>query len=304
MAVTNCSACADLRDTAPELIVNGLTDDMITSLENNTGLVTSDANDDCTDLNNMADCLVGNMASEVDAYAVCDWKDFAKTFIPNLWTNFKGIIASICGLWTHVESIEGTQSDMCKLLDQIANPSLAAYGILPLAETDAQKARRCGTATSAVVKMPDDGTLNVYTKAGQNIGIAYASMTLTGCTSGKQEMLEWIAPSHYYYRLASGTTSGTILWKINKTNAQSIIGISDYLWQRFVESSWTWHESSLTPSRQIAWLKITVGENGLADDELGVIFMGCTAPNDALSADNQFGAFNNASARLYRHVIS
>lgn len=303
MANINCEACSSLRETAPELAVYGLTDDMVTSLQNNTGLNPSDSNDDCDDLNNMNDCLVGNLEGELPAYEVCDWKDFMKKFIPNLWTTLKGIIAAICGLWANVSSLTDRQSDMCKLLDQVASPSLLPYGILPLAVTDTAKARRCGTATSHVVKRPDDGTLNPYTKDGQNIGIAYASMTITGCTSGKREMLEWIAPSHYYYKLVSGVQSGDILWKISKSEAQSVIGISDYLWDVFVKSSWTWHESALTPSKQLAWMKITVGENGLASDELGVIFMGCTAPNNAISADNEIASFNNASAKLYRHTI-
>lgn len=303
MSTLNCSACSELREDAPGLIVNGLSDTMITSLENNTGLVPSAGNDDCTDLNNMADCLVGNMESEVDSYDVCDWKEFIKKFIPNVWTTLKGMIAAICGLWTRVESMSDTQADMCKLLDQVVAPSLLPYGPLPLAETSTAIARRCGTVTNKVVQMPDDGTLNPYTKAGQNMGIAYASMTVTGCSSGKKEMLEWIAPNHYYYKLASGATTGDILWKITKSEAQSVIGISDYLWNVFVESSWTWYETALTPSRQVAWMKITVGENGLASNELGVVFMGCTAPNDAISADQQMGSFNNSSAKCYRHRI-
>lgn len=305
MAIQNCSACSDIRETAPELFVNGLTDDMITSLQNNTGLSTTNDNDDCDDLNNMTDCLIGNMEPEIDSYEVCDWKEYMRNFVPNVWTVLKGIVAAICGLWTRLTTVEEIQSDMCALLDQVSNPALNAYGILPLATSASAIARRCGTATSNVIMMPDDSTLNPYTKAGQNIGISYASMTIVSCSDPTaQEMLEWIAPSHYYYKLASGIESGAILWKISKTDAQSVIGISDYLWNVFVQSSWTWHESALTPSRQIAWMKLTVGENGLGDDELGIVFMGCSAPNNAISADQQIGSFNNASAKLYRHSIS
>lgn len=300
---TNCSACSDLRETAPELAVYGFTDTMETSMQNNTGLNPSSGNDDCTDLNNMNDCLIGTLEEELPAYDVCDWKTFMSKFLPNLWTTLKGIISAICGLWTNIADINDRTTDMCKLLDQIANPVLLPYGILPLATSTTAIARRCGTATSHVSKMPDDGTLNPYTKDGQNIGIAYASMTVTGCTSGKQEMLEWIAPSHYLYKLTSGSASGDILWKISKSDAQSVIGISDYLWDIFVKSSWTWHESALN-NRQIAWMKITVGEHGLGTDELGVIFMGCTAPNNAISSDTEIASFNNSSAKMYRHTIS
>lgn len=105
MANINCEACADLRETSPELVVNGFTDEMCVSLGNDTGLSPSSGNDDCTDLNNMNDCLVGNLDAEVEAYDVCEWKPFMHKFIPNVWTTLKGIICAICGLWTNVKTL-------------------------------------------------------------------------------------------------------------------------------------------------------------------------------------------------------
>lgn len=106
MANTNCSACDELRQIDPNLIVNGFGDTECASLQNNTGLSPSSGNDDCEDLNNLNDCLVGNMATEVDAYDVCDWKTFIKKFIPNVWTTLKGIICAICGLWKLAQRID------------------------------------------------------------------------------------------------------------------------------------------------------------------------------------------------------
>lgn len=105
MANTNCSACDDLRQVDPNLLINGLGDTECASLQNNTGLVPTSGNDDCEDLHNLNDCLVGNMATEVDAYDVCDWKTFMKKFIPNVWTTLKGIICAICGLWTNITNL-------------------------------------------------------------------------------------------------------------------------------------------------------------------------------------------------------
>ena len=105
MANINCEACADLREASPELVVNGFTEDMCTSLSNDTGLSPSSGNDDCTDLNNMNDCLVGNLDAEVEAYDVCEWKPFMHKFIPNVWTTLKGIICAICGLWKNIHNI-------------------------------------------------------------------------------------------------------------------------------------------------------------------------------------------------------
>lgn len=105
MAELNCSACEDLRQDAPNFINYGLTDNECASLGNDTGLNPSSGNNDCTDLNNMNDCLVGNMQEEVDAYEVCDWKQFMKLFIGNVWTVLKGIICAICGIWTNIHNL-------------------------------------------------------------------------------------------------------------------------------------------------------------------------------------------------------
>lgn len=107
MAITpKCSACDDLRENAPDFVVNGLTTEAYTSLKNDTGLNPSSGHTDCRDLNDMNDCLISNMDKEVDSYQVCDWKSFIKNLIPNLWTMFKSIIGAICGLWTHIHKHE------------------------------------------------------------------------------------------------------------------------------------------------------------------------------------------------------
>ena len=105
MANINCDACESLRQDAPLFVINGLGDDECQSLQNDTGLSTDNENNDFIDLNNMNDCMVGNMATEISAYDVCDWKAFMKKFIPNLWTVLKGIICAIAGLWTNVHTL-------------------------------------------------------------------------------------------------------------------------------------------------------------------------------------------------------
>lgn len=119
MANTNCEACEELRQTDPSLIVNGLGDEECASLQNDTGLVASSGNNDCEDLNNLNDCLVNNMATEVDAYDVCDWKTFMKKFTPNLWTTLKAIICAICGIWTNIHSIWTSIQNLMDLANRI-----------------------------------------------------------------------------------------------------------------------------------------------------------------------------------------
>lgn len=105
MANVNCEACSEIRTIDPNLMVNGWTETECTSFKNDTGLNPSSGHNDCTDLELMNDCLIGNLDAEVDAYEVCDWKPFMHKFIPNLWTVISAIKCALCGLWTNVHNL-------------------------------------------------------------------------------------------------------------------------------------------------------------------------------------------------------
>ena len=100
---TDCTACSDLQTKAPGVVVNGITDGVCTNLKNNEGL--NGKSNDCDDLNDLNDCLVGNMDSELEAYDICDWKDYMHKFVPNVFTVLKGIICAICGIWQNIDKI-------------------------------------------------------------------------------------------------------------------------------------------------------------------------------------------------------
>lgn len=119
MANVNCQACEELRQEVPSLICDGFNNNMCTSLKNDTGLSASSGHNDCTDLNNLNDCLVGNMGAEVDTYEVCDWKTFMKKFIPNLWTTLKAIICAVCGIWTNIHSLWTKINSIDDIVDRI-----------------------------------------------------------------------------------------------------------------------------------------------------------------------------------------
>lgn len=102
----NCSACEEIRQEVPELIANGFDDNMCASLKNNSGLKASSGHNDCTDLNNLTDCLIGNMDTEIDDYDSCSWKDFMKKFIPNVWTVLKAMVCAICGIWERINALQ------------------------------------------------------------------------------------------------------------------------------------------------------------------------------------------------------
>lgn len=128
MANISCDACEELRQVDPNLIVNGFGNDECTSLQNDTGLVASSGNNDCEDLNNLNDCLVGNMENEVDAYDVCDWKTFMKRFIPNVWTVLKGIICAICGIWTNIHNLWNLANRVDCIVDYLMNGAAFTFG--------------------------------------------------------------------------------------------------------------------------------------------------------------------------------
>lgn len=173
-----CSACDDLKETSPNFVVNGFTSSMCTSLKNNTGLVASSGNDDCEDLNDLNDCLVGNMAREVESYQACDWKKFAKEFIPNLWTTLKAIICAICGLWTNVMCL----NKKVELLTFA--PSVVAF-------------RGGGTASAAVsytdlVAGQDVGTLTVYMDAVDTDAANQSPNGVYGSTPADRDYMAFI----------------------------------------------------------------------------------------------------------------
>lgn len=108
MAKNNCAACEDLRDYAPDFVVNGVTGNVCNSLMNDTGLnaSASGAHTNCDDLKDANDCLVGNMVDEVDAYGECDWKDYARNLVSNLYNVIYALICSMCGLWKRLKKAE------------------------------------------------------------------------------------------------------------------------------------------------------------------------------------------------------
>ena len=129
MSNIDCGACNDLREYAPHFVQNGITDTECNSLKNDTGLNPSLATlqTDCEDLNDVNDCLVGRMDGELEAYEVCDWKKFMHKFIPNLYETIKGIICSICGLWTKSHDLDDKTDRLCTSIDALLGLIRGSY---------------------------------------------------------------------------------------------------------------------------------------------------------------------------------
>lgn len=302
MANLNCSACEDLRTDAPNFVLNGIGNTEASSLMNNTGFNPSSGNDDCTDLHNANDCLVGNMEAEVDAYEVCDWKTFMKKFIPNVWQTLKAIIYSICGLWDRTDSL-------CELMSATISPPTQIYGTLPHAtETTVEpsSANRCGSIYvkngTPMLTPISASEINPPSLHRQNVGLWYANQTITACDGTTSIMYEWIAPHFFRYYINENATNGDILWYCDKETAQSVMGISDYLWYRFTESSWYWYTVPLTDSiYKLAVIEVTIDPDRMGENYITIVYHGIIA-GGSLTDYSQLGQLSNGE-KLYTHEV-
>lgn len=113
MSMLQCDSCENLRQESPNLVINGFTENECSNLTKGKGL--SGNGDNCEDLHDMDDCLIGMMDKEIDAYDNCDWKEFMHRFIPNAWTVYKGEICWLCGFDCKLDFIAGNRNVTAKL---------------------------------------------------------------------------------------------------------------------------------------------------------------------------------------------
>lgn len=281
MADKNCSSCDDLRQSAPNLIVNGLTNTECTSLANNTGLSPSSGHNDCTDLNNLNDCLIGNLESEIDAYDVCDWKDFTKNHVNNAWTVFKAIICAVCGLWTNLASLRKKIDDMCKLIESIMSHPVLPYGTMPNGGTAAQKGGVIGTKNGApiIVPLPRSEVASDAAWAIQNVGFRYGKLEATNC-EGVCRRHEWIAPDLYAYKFNTNASPeyGDVIWSIDKASVVGRMGMTNEMWAIREQNPLTW-ASDWSAGSALIGLRMSVENNRLTIKFAGAIGDGGSALN-------------------------
>jgi len=132
MSVIACDACNNLREYAPNFVQNGTNEEVCTSLMNNTGLNPglTVLHNNCDDLHDVNDCLIGRMTDELEAYDVCDWKDYEKKHNSNLYELLKAIICSDCGQWSKLSAL---CSSIDALLLSIGGGSVKPHYMTPTA---------------------------------------------------------------------------------------------------------------------------------------------------------------------------
>jgi hypothetical protein len=93
-----CNDCDELKDESSEFYLNGVTDNVCKSLNDNTGFNKDNGNDNCHDMHIADSCLIKNLHDLIDAYDVCDWKDFTDMFVTNQYNMNEAMICWLCGM--------------------------------------------------------------------------------------------------------------------------------------------------------------------------------------------------------------
>lgn len=103
----NCLACEDLKEYAPEFVVNGVTEAVCNSLVKNNGLNPnlSVLHNNCSDLQDVNDCLIGALGDTLPAYDICDIKDYLEKLTKNIKLMFDALICNECGQWTLLDGL-------------------------------------------------------------------------------------------------------------------------------------------------------------------------------------------------------
>lgn len=190
MSEISCTACQELRESAPDFAINGTTEAVCNSLAENTGLDANNGHDDATDLHLANDCYVGRMKDEVDAYDTCDWKPFMKLFIRNLYEVLKAIICSIRGIWEKIAELEGGSESFCETSDMLFE--LALHRLHGVRHTRVNE-------------------------AWDTDGGAFMCNTVTATFCGKTAIVDMVALATGV-GTTSGVTNGDILYTIEKAD--------------------------------------------------------------------------------------
>lgn len=123
MAVTNkdiCKTCEDLQQYSPDFIANGVTDEMCSNLESNTGLMNK-GRENCTDLHNANDCLIGGIAEKATSYNPCDPNKMIEDLAKNTMHVIDMLICSDCGQWNEIKKIWDEIQKIWDAIEELKN---------------------------------------------------------------------------------------------------------------------------------------------------------------------------------------
>lgn len=302
MANQNCASCDNLNTYSPNVVVNGIGAAECTSLKNDTGLRPASGHNDCTDLDHMNNCFIGNMEDEIENHDVCDWREFMKMFSANVWTVFKGVICAICGIWTNIHNLWSRIAELaevieniCKLQEATVQHPVYTYGTLP----NGSASRRGGTLGtkngSTILVALQHSEVSDAVWLAQNVGISYGKLNVESCETGSCVRHEWISPNILGYKFNQTPAPGDVLWSCSKSVAQNTFGITDEQWAAKVANAVGWFTDWSTGNALIS-LRLGVTGNNL---ELSFIYaIGVSSLSDLNGRTIQ--APGSQPERLYR----
>lgn len=233
MSHINCDACAELRSYAPDFITNGVTDRIAESLKDDTGFNPSlpVLHDNCEDLHDANDCLIGRMGQEVEAYDNCDWKDYMNKLVPNMYELNKSIIYGDCGQWEMIHHL-------CAMQGLFMLQKYRPHGIMGPAwdhpsgdvyEDNYRALHTGGEIPGNIVRLRDD-------LGYARCGIYYNRHEGLDC-DGKLTLYEWIRPTIYGCYFASEPSLRQVIFQVPVTWAQQQWGFSDAVISAFTYSN-------------------------------------------------------------------
>lgn len=123
MGVTNkdiCKTCEDLQQHSPDFVANGVTDEMCSNLESNTGLM-NNGRENCTDLHNANDCLIGGIAEKATSYNPCDPNKMIEDLAKNTMHVIDMLICSDCGQWNEIKKIWDEIQKIWDAIEELQN---------------------------------------------------------------------------------------------------------------------------------------------------------------------------------------
>lgn len=114
-----CNSCEQLEKYNYDFVQKGITDDMRASLKKDKGLKESNGFNNCQDLNNMNDCLIGGMVERIPSYNSCDLDSALMESLNNIMQMLDVIISGDCGQWENIWEIWDEIKKIKQLLDDI-----------------------------------------------------------------------------------------------------------------------------------------------------------------------------------------
>lgn len=114
-----CNSCEQLEKYNFDFVQKGITDDMRASLKKDKGLKESNGFNNCQDLNDMNDCLIGGMVERIPSYNSCDLDSALMESLNNIMQMLDAIISGDCGQWENIWEIWDEIKKIKQRLDDI-----------------------------------------------------------------------------------------------------------------------------------------------------------------------------------------